>query len=136
MADDEQKSNGYNVVGKMALAVVFHGLVLLALLGVAAFVIPRFQVVFDQMGSDLPAVTRVALRVCDFIRSYWYAYLLGAALFLAGDAVIYLGACRYAGGSAAVLWFMLVLLAQVIPVVLILVGVCLPLITMITEVSE
>lgn len=39
------------------------------------FVIPSFQSMFDDIGSDLPAFTKAALALSDSLQNYWYIYI-------------------------------------------------------------
>jgi len=49
------------------------------------FVVPRFAEVFGDMGSRLPAPTRVLMAASAFLRRYWW--LLGAVVAAAGAAL-------------------------------------------------
>lgn len=47
-------------------------------------VIPQFKQTFEQLGADLPAVTKGVIAVSDFFRSYWmYLLILIVAILLA-----------------------------------------------------
>lgn len=52
----------------IVLFVVAIGVMLLMLV----YVIPQFNYMFEEIGSELPAYTKVILAVSDFIRKYWY----------------------------------------------------------------
>lgn len=52
----------------IVLLVVAIGVMLLMLV----YVIPQFNYMFEEIGSELPAYTKVILAVSDFIRKYWY----------------------------------------------------------------
>ncbi len=41
-------------------------------------VVPVFQEIFDQLGEDLPMLTKVVIAISEFIRDRWY--IVGAAL--------------------------------------------------------
>lgn len=44
-------------------------------------VVPRFQTVFAQVGSDLPAITQAILSLSDFMLGTWYYWVALAAFF-------------------------------------------------------
>ncbi|UCH75165.1 MAG: type II secretion system F family protein [Rhodospirillales bacterium] len=48
-----------------------------------AFVLPQFRPLFEQLGADLPLLTRGFLAAGDFIEAYWWAGLLAAVLAVA-----------------------------------------------------
>ena len=50
------------------------------------FVVPRFAEVFGDMGSRLPAPTRLLLAVSDFLRHFWWAIGAGLAILGVGAA--------------------------------------------------
>jgi general secretion pathway protein F len=56
-----------------------------AVLVLLVFVVPRFAEVFADMGSRLPAPTRVLMSVSGFLRSSWW--LLAAGLAALGAAI-------------------------------------------------
>ncbi|MBM4371212.1 MAG: type II secretion system inner membrane protein GspF [Deltaproteobacteria bacterium] len=37
------------------------------------FVIPRLTAIFDEMGSQLPTITKILIGVSEFFQSYWWA---------------------------------------------------------------
>lgn len=39
-------------------------------------VIPRFMTVFDQMGEELPTITKVVVGISGFITGYWYILVI------------------------------------------------------------
>lgn len=49
------------------------------------FVIPKFSIIFSDMGQAIPLSTRMLLGLSDFVRSYWWAFVLAVlacAVFL------------------------------------------------------
>jgi general secretion pathway protein F len=63
-----------------ALLVVVGGAAVSVLI---LYVIPKFAVIFKDMGESLPGPTLLLLGISEFIISYWWAGLLGAALLVA-----------------------------------------------------
>ena len=62
----------------MILAVVSVLSVLLLLM----FVVPQFTQMFDQAGKSLPVPTQVVIAAGNFVRSDWWALLLGASIIV------------------------------------------------------
>jgi type IV pilus assembly protein PilC len=54
---------------------------------VMVFVVPKFQEVFKQLGQDLPPLTVGLLAVANFMKRFWYLFLLGI-----GGTIFVLGA--------------------------------------------
>jgi type IV pilus assembly protein PilC len=67
--------------GKVKGAMVYPAVIMvIAVLVVAAlliFVIPKFQALFGQFGSDLPALTKFVILLSDTFIAYWWAILAG-----------------------------------------------------------
>ena len=51
-------------------------------IGMLAFVIPTFQSMFDQLGTELPALTKAVIAASRFIQDYWYFLLAGVVLLV------------------------------------------------------
>lgn len=43
-------------------------------------VVPRFAVIFSDMGIDLPMATQVMLTIGNFLQAWWWALIIGAGL--------------------------------------------------------
>jgi type IV pilus assembly protein PilC len=56
-------------------AVVFS-LAMLVLFVVMTLVVPKFQEFLKDLGQDMPALTVAVLKTSEFLRSYWYVFLL------------------------------------------------------------
>jgi type IV pilus assembly protein PilC len=56
----------------------------LMLLGLIFFVLPKFKGIFETMGLDLPLTTRILLNSSDYMKNYWYLYLV----FMVGSVVL------------------------------------------------
>ncbi len=64
----------------LILLVVGGGAILLLL----TYVLPKFVVMFDELGATLPASTRMVMAVSDFLQSYWW--IMVALALMAGTA--------------------------------------------------
>nr|MBU1327772.1 type II secretion system F family protein [Candidatus Omnitrophota bacterium] len=73
---------------KVIVALAYPGL--MAIVGLATvfilviFIVPRLVNIFIEMGEELPLVTRILLRISDFIKAYWILLILfmGGLIFL------------------------------------------------------
>ncbi|WP_066257930.1 type II secretion system F family protein [Neobacillus drentensis] len=61
------------VVGILAIAVVIFLLVT---------IVPTFAKMFDDMGGELPAITRIVLNASNFVQSFWWLIVLIILLFV------------------------------------------------------
>jgi general secretion pathway protein F len=61
------------------------------------FVIPKFSIIFSDMGQAIPLPTRILLNLSALLRNYWWV-ILGAM------AMLYLALRRYAQSPAGRLW--------------------------------
>ncbi len=50
-----------------------------------SFVLPKFTVIFDSMGADIPLPTKILVETTNFLKSSWYFFLgaiiIGIAIF-------------------------------------------------------
>ena len=59
---------------------VFVALVTIIIL--LAYVVPQLKKVFDQIGQELPLITRILIGVSDTLVNYWYLFVGGVFLLL------------------------------------------------------
>jgi general secretion pathway protein F len=62
--------------------VILIGVAVLSLMLILGYVVPQFQQTFDQAGKALPLATQVVIVVGTALRSYWWAIIGGAVLFV------------------------------------------------------
>ena len=98
--------------GSTIRTVIIHSLLPASWAVIALFVAPRFRLIFDQMGSEIPAATRLMFNTFDLIQAYFHAYLLLLTLALTIDGAVYYCLFRGAGKWPAKVWSLLVLLSQ------------------------
>ena len=69
--------------GKIRSAMTYPMVVLVIAIAVSWFlltgIVPQFAQILDQLGGDLPIITRVLVAISDFLRFRWYI-LIGAAI--------------------------------------------------------
>jgi type IV pilus assembly protein PilC len=62
--------------GKIRSAMTYPVIVLIIALAVTYFlltgIVPQFAGILDQLGGDLPLITRVLVVISDFLRFYWW----------------------------------------------------------------
>lgn len=57
------------------IAVIVVAIIVSAIL--LLYVVPQFESIFKSFGSDLPAFTQMIVDASNFLKSYWWAVLLG-----------------------------------------------------------
>ena len=66
--------------GIMKKAMIYPIIVTIVAIGVMVvlltFVIPRFVGIFDQVGQELPTITKVVIAMSNFLTGYWYILLI------------------------------------------------------------
>ncbi len=76
----DQLENDNNFIGKVRGAMYYPGFILVALVGIGAYmlmvVIPQLKSIFDQAGAKLPIATRMLLAMSDFLRTKWWMVLV------------------------------------------------------------
>ena len=85
VADQLEKEDSLRrqVKSAMAYPVVVLGFAFLVLLALVAFIVPVFVGVFDELGGELPAITKVTVAMSAALTGYWWACIL------AGVGVVY-----------------------------------------------
>jgi len=76
---DNRDKLGKKVKGAMAYPIFVFAFIVLIVIFIMTFIIPRFQLIFDQFGGQLPAFTQAFMGVYHFLR--------GNILFLIGGLV-------------------------------------------------
>jgi type IV pilus assembly protein PilC len=74
------------VKGAMAYPIFVLIFIVLIVVAIMTFIIPRFRVMFEQFGGQLPAFTRGFMAFYDFVR-FNIVFILGSVLLLAFVAV-------------------------------------------------
>lgn len=64
---------------------VLLGIALLVLTGLLTYVVPEVVSVFDNIGQELPLLTRILIAASDFLQSWWWLILLLIAGFSWGS---------------------------------------------------
>lgn len=61
---------------------VVAGMSVLTVVILAAYVLPKFKLFFEDLDATLPLPTRMLLAVTDFLTEWWWLLLLGGALLV------------------------------------------------------
>ena len=76
--------------GKIKTALTYPVVVLVIALAVTYFlltgIVPQFATILDQLGGDLPGITRVLIGISDFLRFQWYLLIGGIVAIAVGIA--------------------------------------------------
>ena len=87
----EYFDNRDKLAKKVKAAVAYPAFILIVIILIVtfimAFIVPRFQVIFDQLGEDLPAFTQGFMKVYSMLR-YNFVYIIGFVLLLIFSAVL------------------------------------------------
>jgi len=78
---DSRDKLAKKVKGAMAYPVFVFAFIILIVVFIMAFIIPRFRTIFDQLGGELPAITRGFMGFYDILR-YNLHFIIGSVLFL------------------------------------------------------
>jgi type IV pilus assembly protein PilC len=84
---DNRDKLAKKVKGAMAYPAFVLIFIILIVIFIMAFIIPRFRVIFDQLGNELPAFTQAFMSFYDALR-YNLVYIIGTILLLIISAVL------------------------------------------------
>lgn len=74
-------------------ALIYPIVLIVVMIGVVfammTFVIPKFMGMFDEIGGELPAITKALMSVSDFFVGYWWAIILAGLALFVGYKVFY-----------------------------------------------
>jgi type IV pilus assembly protein PilC len=80
------KEKTESIKGKIKKAMFYPAAIIAAAIGVTSilliFVIPQFEEMFTNFGADLPAFTQFVVNLSHFMRSWWWAILIGIMVFI------------------------------------------------------
>lgn len=82
MADYYENANKTKAALKKAMIypIVVLLVVVVVMFVMMLFVLPRFKAIFEDMGAELPWITRLVMGTSDFFVAYWWLILLVGAL--------------------------------------------------------
>ncbi|MHC4126491.1 MAG: type II secretion system F family protein [Planctomycetota bacterium] len=75
------------VQGAMAYPIFVLTFIILIVIFIMAFIIPRFRVIFDQMGGELPAFTQGFMNFYDMLR-YNIVYIIGTVFLVITSGIV------------------------------------------------
>ncbi len=78
LADQEEKDAA--MISKIRSALVYPAIILVVIIAVLAFmmiaVVPQVKNLYDDMGQDLPGLTKFLVHVTDFFGQFWWLVLI------------------------------------------------------------
>ncbi len=69
------------------IMVIFVTIVVVAIM--LLFVVPQFEVLFKNVGSDLPLLTRWLVTISEWFQKWWWAFFIGSFGFFTGLTFFY-----------------------------------------------
>jgi len=85
---DERDKLAKKVKGAMAYPVFVLSFILLIVIFIMTFIIPRFRVIFSQIGSDLPAFTKAFMAFYDGVKAN-VIYIIGSAFLMVVFSILF-----------------------------------------------
>jgi len=77
---EQQKELKSNVLNALAYPVILIAVTILSLIILMVFVVPKFQSLFEEMGAELPLVSKIVFSIGNFLQAY--GWLLGLMIIL------------------------------------------------------
>ena len=86
MADYYENANKTKAALKKAMIypIVVLVVVVIVMFVMMLFVLPRFKTIFEDMGAELPWITRAVMATSDFFVDYWWLIIIVGALVALG----------------------------------------------------
>lgn len=84
MADNYEKDNKLQNKVKQAMIypLILSVLIVLVVILLLTLVLPRFSVLFIQLGGNLPLPTKILLGMSSFIINYWYVLIIAVIIIV------------------------------------------------------
>jgi len=132
----QRPSVAWRVVG--VFSGLLGGLGWVLLLGILAFIVPRFEEIFArfQVTGGLPWVTAVIIQLSHAVRNWWFLFGPAAAAVLAAPLVGCIWTRTPGGVIAAVVFGMVSVLAVAVGITVIVLGLFMPLVVDIQSVGN
>ncbi|MEZ6062460.1 MAG: type II secretion system F family protein [Planctomycetaceae bacterium] len=77
----EFKEKSQSLKRKIVGAMIYPAAVITVAVGIVSFImifiIPKFKKIFEDFGTDLPAMTQLLIDMSDWMMSYWYMLIIG-----------------------------------------------------------
>lgn len=70
------------LMGAMMYPLIMVGIAVLIVSLMMIFVVPKITEMFEEMGAELPLITRILIGTSDVFRNYWYLGLFGTIGFI------------------------------------------------------
>lgn len=87
LADQEEKDA--SMMGKIRGALVYPAIILVVIIAVLLFmmfaVVPQVQGLYEDMGEELPVLTKILVDLTDFVVKFWWLIILVVAGLIIGS---------------------------------------------------
>jgi len=84
LADEEEKN--YDMMRKLKGAMTYPIIIVIAMIGVGIammiFVVPKLVSIFNEVGGELPFMTRVLIGMSNLVLNYWWFLIVAILAFL------------------------------------------------------
>ena len=118
--------------GSAIVWATIHGISWVGFLAVMLWVVPGFADALADFGTDLPAVTGLAIVGSGVCRQYWYVFVLMGPMLLTADVfLLYFLGARRETRVIRTIWSVLMLLLPILLAGITLAAVVVPLISLI-----
>lgn len=79
---EKQHSLKKNIQSTLAYPMILTVLIIGVVIFLLVYIIPQFTGIYDQFGSELPAITQFILKVSDIVQELWWLVLIILALIV------------------------------------------------------
>lgn len=79
---EKQHSLKKNIQSTLAYPMILTVLIIGVVIFLLVYIIPQFTGIYNQFGSDLPAITQFILKVSDIVQELWWLVLIILALIV------------------------------------------------------
>lgn len=70
------------VISALIYPAILFTVAIVSIIALLIFVVPQFSQMFEDMGADLPTITKIVINAGDFFTEYWWAVLGGFFVLL------------------------------------------------------
>jgi type IV pilus assembly protein PilC len=77
----KQMKKDHELISRVKGAMMYPAVIVIAMIGIGIMmmivVVPKLTGTFEEMGMDLPVTTQIVISISDFLKNYWYIFILG-----------------------------------------------------------
>lgn len=79
---EKQHSLKKNVQSTLTYPIILTVLIIGVVVFLLVYIIPQFMGIYEQFGSELPAITKLLLKISEIVQELWWLVLIILALFI------------------------------------------------------